>query len=49
MANKVNPTPTLTGENVDYFIKKLNTPFTKEEIKGLEIARKTFKAIEFER
>ena len=49
MASKVNPTPTLTGADADRFIRKLNTPSTKEEIKALKRAKKTFKTIKFER
>lgn len=29
MASKVNPTPTLTGEDTKKFIEKLKTPSTK--------------------
>lgn len=49
MANKVNPTPTLKGADADRFIKKLNTPSTKEEIQALERAKKTFEKINFKR
>ncbi len=49
MASKVNPTPTLTGDDADRFVKKLNTPSTKEEIEALKRAKKTFKRIKFKR
>ena len=43
MASKVNPTPTLYGADADRFIKKLNTPSTKEEIEALNRAKKLLK------
>ncbi len=49
MANKVNPTPALTGADSDIFIQKLNPPSTDEEIKALERARNTFEKIIFKR
>ena len=49
MASKVNPTPTLSGADVDIFIQKLNTPSTDEEIKALERAKNTFEKIKFKR
>ncbi len=49
MASKVNPTPTLTGDDADRFIQKLNTPSTNEEIKALKRAKDTFEKIKFKR
>ena len=49
MASKVNQTPTLSGKDADRFIQKLNTPSTKEEIKALKRAKKTFEKVKFER
>lgn len=40
MATKVEPTPTLTGDDADRFIQKLNIPSTEEEIKALKRAKK---------
>lgn len=40
MATKVEPTPTLTGNDADRFIQKLNIPSTEEEIKALKRAKK---------
>lgn len=45
MATKVEPTPTLTGEDADRFIQRLNEPSTKEEIEALKRAKKTFEKI----
>lgn len=39
---KVEPTPTLTGDDADRFIQKLNIPSTEEEIKALKRAKKNF-------
>ena len=49
MASKINPTSTLTGADADRFIKRLNTPSTKDEIKALDRAKKTFEKIKFKR
>lgn len=49
MATKVEPTPTLTGDDADRFIQKLNIPSTEKEIKALKRAKKTFEQIEFKR
>lgn len=49
MASKVNPTPTLYGEDAKRFIRKLNTPSTNEEIEALNRAKKTFSKIKFKR
>ena len=47
MASKVNPTPTLYGEDAERFIKHLNTPSTKEELNMLKKAEETFKKIKY--
>ena len=49
MASKVNPTPTLSGADAEWFIRKLNTPSTDEEIEALKRAKKTFEKIKFTR
>ena len=49
MATKVKPTPTLSGEDAERFIRKLNTPSSDAEIKALKRAEITFEKIKFER
>lgn len=47
MASKVNPTPTLTGEDAKKFIEKLKTPSTKDELRSLKEADEIFKKLEY--
>ncbi len=42
MATKVEPTPTLTGDDADRFIQKLNIPSTEEEIESFKKSKKNF-------
>ena len=49
MATRVQPTPTLSGDDAERFIQKLNEPSTKEEIESFKRAKKTFEKIKFER
>ena len=47
MASKVNPTPTLEGDNAKKFIEKLNTPSTEDEVESLKKADDIFKKIKY--
>ena len=49
MATKINPTPTLEGEDAKRFIKYMNSPSSKEELESLKKADEIFKKIKFER
>ncbi len=49
MATKVQPTPTISGDDAERFIRRLNEPSTEEEIESFKRAKKTFEKIKFER
>ena len=47
MVTKINPTPTLYGEDAKKFLEKMNIPSTKEEKESLKKADEIFKKVKY--